>query len=162
MRTSSFYLAAGTWHELAAAVRADVVESRRAVGTEGALERADRRLALGRERRPAPLARGSQLERHEKLDGNSLPLRLVEIQHCEERLLGHLDAADVLHPLLALLLLLEQLPLAADVTAVAFREHVLAAGLHGLARDHARADRGLDRDVEHLARNLLPELLDEQ
>ena len=49
-----------------------------------------------------------------------------------------------------------------DVAAVALREHVLAARLDRLARDHARADRGLDRDVEHLARDLLAQLLDEQ
>ena len=86
---------------------------------------------------------------------------LVQVEHGEEGLLRHLDAADLLHPLLALLLLLEQLALAGDVAAVALREHVLAAGLHGLAGDHARADRRLDRDVEHLARDLLAQLLDE-
>src|SRR5205085_8633648 len=91
-----------------------------------------------------------------------LPLPLPDVQDCEEGLLRDLDAADLLHALLALLLLLEQLPLARDVAAVALREHVLAARLHGLPRDHARADRGLDRNVEHLARDLLPQLLDEQ
>ena len=38
---------------------------------------------------------------------------LVQVEHGQERLLRHLDAADLLHPLLALLLLLEQLALAA-------------------------------------------------
>src|ERR1019366_5340446 len=46
-------------------------------------------------------------------------LRLAQLEHREERLLGHLDAPDLLHPLLALLLLLEQLALARDVAAVA-------------------------------------------
>src|SRR5204863_5629807 len=81
--------------------------------------------------------------------------RLVQVQHREERLLRYLDRADLLHPLLAGLLLLEQLPLARDVAAVALREHVLAARLDRFARDHPRADRRLDRDVEHLARDLL-------
>src|SRR5690606_19426305 len=40
-------------------------------------------------------------------------------QRGDEGLLRDVDAADRLHPLLALLLLLEQLALAADVTAVA-------------------------------------------
>ena len=35
----------------------------------------------------------------------------VHLEDGEERLLRHLDGADLLHPLLALLLLLEQLPL---------------------------------------------------
>src|SRR6476646_9922777 len=45
--------------------------------------------------------------------------RLVGGERGDERLLGDLDAADHLHPLLALLLLLQQLALAGDVTAVA-------------------------------------------
>ncbi len=47
-------------------------------------------------------------------------------QRGDERLLRYLHAADRLHPLLAFLLLLEQLPLAGDVTAVALGEDVLA------------------------------------
>jgi hypothetical protein len=39
----------------------------------------------------------------------------------DERLLRHLDPTDGLHPLLALLLLLQQLALARDVTAVTLR-----------------------------------------
>src|SRR5205814_2398439 len=46
-------------------------------------------------------------------------LLLAELEHGEERLLRHLDATHLLHPLLALLLLLEQLFLAGDVAAVA-------------------------------------------
>src|SRR5579884_2762107 len=87
---------------------------------------------------------------------------LPDVEYGEERLLRHLDRADLLHPLLPRLLLLEQLALARDVAAVALREHVLAPRLHRLARDHARPDRGLDRDVEELARDLLLQLLDEQ
>src|SRR5919206_199825 len=97
----------------------------------------------------------SGLERHLLLRG------LVQVEHGEERLLRHLDAADLLHPLLPRLLLLEQLALARDVAAVALGEHVLAARLHGLAGDDARADRGLDGDVEHLTRNLVAQPLDE-
>src|SRR4051812_38909286 len=73
-----------------------------------------------------------------------------DLQDGEERLLWDLDAADLLHALLAGLLLLQQLPLARDVAAVALGEHVLAQRLHALARDDVGADRGLHRDVEHL------------
>ena len=86
---------------------------------------------------------------------------LVEVEHGEERLLRHLDPAHLLHALLACLLLLEQLALSGDVAAVALGEHVLAACLDGLAGDDPRADRRLDRDVEHLPRNLLAQLVDE-
>src|SRR3954471_22866344 len=93
-----------------------------------------------------------------------LPARTlaVERQDGQEHLLGHLDRPDDLHALLALLLLLEQLALARDVAAVALGEHVLALGLDGLARDDARPDRGLDRHVEELPRDHLPQPLDQR
>src|SRR6267142_2068275 len=136
--------------ELAAAVRADVVHRLGARDAEGALERADLRLAVSDQSITATLARGAHLEAHELL-----LRRLVQVENGEEGLLRHLDAADVLHALLALLLLLEQLPLAGDVTSIALREHVLAARRDRLPRDDPRADRRLDRDVEHLPRDLL-------
>src|SRR5919112_1581987 len=67
-------------------------------------------------------------------------------------------AAGALHPFLAFLLLLEQLPLARDVAAVALRQDVLPQRLHGFPRNHAAADRRLDRDLEHLARDQLAHL----
>src|SRR3954469_13398886 len=83
------------------------------------------------------------------------------IEYRQERVLGHLDAPDLLHALLALLLALEQLALARDVAAVALGGDVLAVGLHRLARDHVRADRRLDRYVVLLARDALAQLLGE-
>src|SRR5437016_889441 len=88
-----------------------------------------------------------------------LPVARPNLEHRQERLLRDLDPADLLHPLLPRLLLLEQLALARDVAAVALRDHVLAHRLHGLAGDDLRADRGLDRDLELLARDLLREPL---
>ena len=70
----------------------------------------------------------------------------------------YLDPADHLHSLLALLLLLQQLALAGDVTAVALGEDVLAHRPDVLAGDHARPDRRLDRHLELLPRNQLPQL----
>ena len=55
------------------------------------------------------------------------------------------------HPRLALLLLLQQLLLAADVAAIAFGGDVLAHRRDGFARDHLSADRRLDRDFEQVA-----------
>src|SRR5947209_20326467 len=97
-----------------------------------------------------------------KLSANSVRLSAFSVsahfQHGQERFLRDLDLADTLHPLLAFLLLLEQLALARDVAAVALGEHVLAQRLHRLARDDAAADRRLDRHLEHLARNELAHL----
>src|SRR3954469_271456 len=59
-------------------------------------------------------------------------------QRGDEGLLGDLDPADHLHPLLAFLLLLEQLALAGDVTAVALGQHVLADRPDRLAGDDPR------------------------
>src|SRR5437868_5142148 len=61
---------------------------------------------------------------------------ISHLQHREERLLRDFDAADRLHPLLALLLLLQQLALAGNVAAVALRDHVLAHRPHRLRGDH--------------------------
>src|SRR5229473_1908775 len=80
------------------------------------------------------------------------------LEHREERFLRDFDAADALHALLAFLLLFEQLALAGDVAAIAFREHVLAHRLHGLAGDDAAANRRLYRHLEHLTRNELAHL----
>src|SRR5690242_7422793 len=79
----------------------------------------------------------------------------------DEGLLRDLHGTHHLHPLLALLLLLQQLPLAGDVTAVALGEDVLADGADGLAGDHAGADGGLDRHLEGLPRDELAQLGDE-
>src|SRR5437870_4436911 len=76
----------------------------------------------------------------------------------DEGLLRHLNAAHHLHPFLAFFLLLEQLALAGDVTAVALREDVLADRADVLARDHPRPDRGLDRHLELLAGDQLAQL----
>src|SRR5688500_16934899 len=82
-----------------------------------------------------------------------------DLEYSEERLLGDLDAADLLHPLLPLLLLLEEFALARDVAAVALRRDVLAHGLDGFAGDDAVADRRLDGDLELLPRDELAQLL---
>src|SRR5699024_9530757 len=55
-------------------------------------------------------------------------------------------------------LLLEELALARDVTAVALREDVLADRADRLARDDARPDGRLDRHLELLPRDELLEL----
>src|SRR5450631_3552321 len=79
-------------------------------------------------------------------------------QRGDEGLLGHLDPADHLHPLLADLLLLEQLALTGDVTAVALGQDVLAHRADGLPGDDPRTDGGLDRHLEVLARDQLAQL----
>src|SRR6266567_1625717 len=85
--------------------------------------------------------------------------RLVNLQDRQERLLRDLDRPHLLHPFLSLLLLLEQLALARDVAAVALGGHVLAQRADGLAGDHFGPDRGLDHDLEQLARDQLLQLL---
>src|SRR5262245_61016201 len=83
-------------------------------------------------------------------------------KHRKERLLGDLHAAHPLHALLALSLLLEQLPLARDIATVALGEDVLPHRPDRLPGDDVRADRRLDRDLEHLARDERAQLLDER
>src|SRR5882757_4569746 len=85
-------------------------------------------------------------------------MSVVQLQRGHGRLLGDLHATDLLHALLPLLLAVEELALARDVTAVALGDHVLALGLNRLAGDDAPADRRLDRYVEQLARDELAQL----
>ena len=58
--------------------------------------------------------------------GEACLLFFAHLQHRQERFLRNVDFADALHPLLAFLLLFEQLALAADVSAVALGNNVLA------------------------------------
>src|SRR3954453_1781903 len=84
------------------------------------------------------------------------PALLSVIAHFEsrnKRLLRDRHIAVLPHPRLALLLLLEELALAGRVAAVAFSGDVLAHGADRLARDDLAADRGLDRDLEQVARD---------
>src|SRR3989454_4680379 len=83
-------------------------------------------------------------------------------QHREECLLRHFDATHLFHAPLAFLLSLEELALACDIAAVALGGDVLAHRLHGLARDDAAADRGLDGHLEELARDDRAEPLDQR
>src|SRR5258708_36096368 len=87
---------------------------------------------------------------------------LVGPQHGEEGVLRDVHAADALHALLACLLLLDQLALAGDVAAVALGDDVLADRPDALAGDDARADGGLQHHLEELARDQLPQLLDQR
>src|SRR6266851_4253429 len=71
----------------------------------------------------------------------------------EERFLRNIHLADALHALLAFLLFFEELALARDVAAVALGENVFADRRDRFARNHAAADRGLNRHFKQLPRN---------
>ena len=71
---------------------------------------------------------------------SALRASVVNFQHCHECFLWKLDTADGLHALFAFLLFFKEFALARDVAAVAFREDILAAGAHVLARDDFAPD----------------------
>src|SRR5690606_39747590 len=85
--------------------------------------------------------------------GGSVP----HLQRLDEGGLGDFHLAELAHALLAFLLLLEQLALARDVAAVALGGDVLPERRDRLAGNDAAADRGLDRDLEHVLRDELLE-----
>ena len=87
------------------------------------------------------------------------PPRPVHLQRRDEGFLRDLHLAELAHPLLALFLLVEELALAGDVAAIAFGGDVLAQGRDGFAGDDLAADGGLDRDLEHMARDQVLQLL---
>src|SRR3954449_11724045 len=127
----------------------------------GERDRADAAGGRGLQPAPAAVPAGARDARQVRLGELALTVARIgsDREHAQERLLRHLDPADLLHPLLPFLLLLEQLALARDVAAVALGDHVLAHGLDRFARDDLRADRRLDRDLELLARDLLAQPL---
>src|SRR2546426_536584 len=85
--------------------------------------------------------------------------RLVNLEDREERFLRDLDRSHLLHPLLALALLLQELAFARDVAAVALGGHVLAQRADRLARDHLGPDGRLNHHLEQLSRDQVLQLL---
>src|SRR5215469_2442108 len=119
------------------------------------------------------LTRGNQASAFRNCQGEQLQLAqnsprwrlvaaLANLEHSQKRFLRNIDAPDAFHALLAFFLLLEQLTLTGDVTAVALGEHVLAHSMHRFTSDDLRPDRGLNRNFEHLAGNEFPHLRDQR
>src|SRR6202171_1308007 len=104
----------------------------------------------GREANPESRDPGSALcaSRNDELIPSA-----IHLQRRNKRLLRDVDLAELPHLLLAFLLLLQKFALTRDVAAVALCGDVLAQRADGLARDHFAADRGLDRDLEHVRRD---------
>ena len=75
-------------------------------------------------------------------------LVFVQLQNGHEGFAGHGNGTEGTHPLLAFLLLLQQLLLTGDVAAVALGQHVLTDGLDGLTGDDLAADGCLDGDLK--------------
>src|SRR5260370_3635495 len=84
-----------------------------------------------------------------------------DLQNGEEGFLRNVDLADALHAALAFFLLFEEFAFAGNVSAVALGENIFADGRNGFARNHAAANRGLDRHFKHLARNQFSQARDQ-
>src|SRR5262245_61875217 len=82
----------------------------------------------------------------------------LHLEHRQERFLGNLDGADLLHTALTFLLFLEELALPSNVTSVTFRGDVLADRPQRFPRDHLAPESRLDGDLEHLTGDQLLEL----
>src|SRR5262249_28460307 len=130
----------------------------RAHSSSAAPSRASRRAVASPIPREAPVTR----QRLSASPRSIALLRLPQLQHRQERLLRHLHAPDLLLGFLAAFLFPNRLALRVDLPALAFGDDILAVRLARFARDDARADRRLDRDVELLARDPLAQLLDER
>src|SRR5690606_15931500 len=112
-------------------------------------------------RPPATVSTKSSKAKSTLIPFPSVSLFLSDVQHGQEGFLRNLHPADLLHALLARLLLLQQLALATDVAAVALGGDVLAQRLDAAAGDDLVADRGLHGDLEHLPRYQFLHLLGE-
>src|SRR5580700_6607974 len=69
----------------------------------------------------------------------------ADFEHRQEGLLRNFDLAKLLHPLLSLALLLQQLALAGDVSTVALGGDVLPEGGNCFPRDDPRTNGSLQR-----------------
>src|SRR3546814_17008742 len=83
----------------------------------------------------------------------SVSVFVAHAQRGDESLLRNAYRAVFAHPFLAFLLLLQKLPFARDIAAIAFGGHVLAQRRDRLACDHLAADRRLDRNLEQMTRD---------
>ena len=81
---------------------------------------------------------------------------IVEFEHSQESLLGDFDPANILHSLLALFLLVEQLVLSSDVATVELRSDFHRNRLDYLAGVVVVADSRWDRNVELLPWSRVP------
>ena len=82
----------------------------------------------------------------------------VQLEDGHEGFGRNRDGAKGTHPLLAFLLLFQQLLLTGDVAAVALGENVLAQRLDGLPGDDLAADGGLNGDFKLGAGDVLLQL----
>ncbi len=86
-------------------------------------------------------------------------LILVGAEHGDECFLRDVDAAELLHLRLPLLLLLQQLVFARHVAAIQLGGHILTVRLDRRPGDDGAADGALNRDLELVPRNRFGKLL---
>src|SRR3990172_5503528 len=80
-----------------------------------------------------------------------------DIQNGHEGLLGNLHAAQLLHPLLPLLLPLQELSLSGDIAPVQVGSDLFAKGLDALPGDDLAPDRSLQHNLKELSGDELAE-----
>src|SRR4030095_1936772 len=75
----------------------------------------------------------------------------LRFEHLDERLLRNIDLPDALHPFLSFLLFLQQLPLARNIAAVAFRGYIFSQRRNALTRNNFSANSRLNRHLIELS-----------
>src|SRR5205085_3271296 len=75
------------------------------------------------------------------------------LEHFDKRLLRNVDLPNALHSFFSFFLFLQQLSLAGNVAAVAFRGHVFSQGRNVFPRNYFSANRRLDRHLIKLPWN---------
>ena len=77
----------------------------------------------------------------------------LDLQDRQERILGYFDTSHLFHAFFTGFLLLKQLFLTRDITAITLGSHIFTQCLDIGSRQNLPPDRGLNSDVKHLSRN---------
>src|SRR5215468_8325729 len=77
----------------------------------------------------------------------------LRFEHLDECLLRDVDLSDAFHPFFSFLLFLQQLSLARNIAAVAFRGYIFSQCRNALTRNNFPANSGLDRHLIELSRD---------
>src|SRR3712207_5074894 len=93
----------------------------------------------------------SPIQKRMESDLHPLSLLFIQFQYIHKCIIWNFYISNLTHSFFPLFLFLQKFFLSCDITAIAFRKHILSECLHRLPGDDFGADRCLNRDIEELS-----------